>query len=135
MVFDSLLAQVKATARNRLQTGTATLKDGARINSTVEEMLEETTRNGEALAERRAYFKSFIAFLATLGKPAAWVSGMSDIVTNVKNIPYQSAARKTAVKSLIAQHAATLTPEAVGKWAKVMTQIDENCSAADPLEA
>ena len=133
MVFDSLLAQVKATARNRLQTGTATLKDGARINSTVEEMLEETPRNGEALKERREYFASFKTFLGTLGKSAAYVQGMADIVSNVKGLPYQSEGRKTAVKGLIAQHAATLNAEQVAKWAKVMTQIDENCSGADPL--
>lgn len=134
MVFDALLAQVKATARNRLQTGTATLKDGARINSTVEEMLEETPRNGEALKERREYFASFKAFLGTLGKSAAYVQGMADIVSNVKGLPFQSATRKETVKGLIVQHAATLNAEQVSKWQKIMTQIDENCTGADPLD-
>lgn len=134
LVFDALLAQVKATARNRLQTGTATLKDGARINSTVEEMLEETPRNGEALKERREYFASFKAFLGTLGKSAAYVQGMADIVTNVKGLPYQSQGRKDAVKAFVVQHAATLNAEQISKWQKIMTQIDENCSGADPLD-
>lgn len=133
MVFDALLAAIKATARNRLVSGTATLKDGQKINSTVEEMLEETTRNGAALAARREYMASFKAWLPSLGKPAPWNVGIFDIVSNVKNIPYQSAARKTLVKELVTSHAATLTAEQVAKWEKTMTTIDENASAADPL--
>jgi hypothetical protein len=134
LVFDSLFAQVKATARNRLVTGTATLKDGAKINETVEDMLAESARSGEALAQRRAYFTSFKTFLGTLGKSAAYVSGMADIVSNVKNIQFQSAARKEAIKALVVQHAATLDAESVSKWERVMTQIDEAASMADALD-
>jgi hypothetical protein len=60
---------------------------------------------------------------------------MFDIITNVKNIPYQSPTRKATVKDLVAQHAATLDAESVAKWERVMTQIDENCTAADPLDS
>lgn len=132
-VFDSVLAAVKATARNRLVSGTATLKSDNTIADTVEALLATGERSGEALKQRREYFNSFKAWLPSLGKSAAWVAGMFDIVSNVKNIPYQSAARKATVKDLVTQHAATLDAESVAKWERVMTQIDENCSAVDPL--
>lgn len=132
-VFDSVFAAVKATARNRLVSGTAELKPDNKIAETVEELLAAGERSGEALKQRREYFTNFKAWLATLGKSAGYVQGMYDIVSNVKNIPYQSEARKAAVSALVVQHAASLDAESQAKWERVMTQIDEACSSADPL--
>lgn len=132
-VFDAVLAAVKATARNKLISGTATLKPDNTIADTVEALIATAERSGEALKQRREYFNSFKAWLSTLGKTAGYVTGMFDIVSNVKNIPYQSDARKKAVKALVAQHAATLDADAIAKWERTMTQIDEACSAVDPL--
>jgi hypothetical protein len=134
-VFDAVLAAVKATARNRLVSGTATLKPDNTIADTIEALLATGERSGEALKQRREYFNSFKAWLPSTGKSAAWCLGMFDIITNVKNIPYQSPTRKATVKDLVAQHAATLDAESVAKWERVMTQIDENCTAADPLDS
>jgi len=133
MLFQAVWASVKATARNRLKSGTAQLKDGARIDSTLEEMLEVTGRNGEALAIRREYFASFKAFLPSLGKTAAWVQGIYDIVSNVKNLPYQSEARKTAIVGFVGQHASSLSTEDVAKWDRVISSILEAAQTADPL--
>ena len=132
-VFDAVLAAVKATARNKLVSGTATLKPDNTIADTVEALIATAERSGEALKQRREYFNSFKTWLASLGKSAGYVTGMFDIVSNVKNIPYQSDARKAAVKSLVSQHAATLSAEAIAKWERTMTQIDEAASAVDPL--
>ena len=49
-VFDAVLAAVKAQARNRLVSGTATLKPGLSIASTVEELIESGGNKGDALA-------------------------------------------------------------------------------------
>ncbi len=63
-VFDSVLASVKAQARNRLVSNTATLKEGLSIASTVEELLESGSNNkGEALANIREAGKAFAAFV------------------------------------------------------------------------
>jgi len=132
-VFDAVLAAVKATARNRLVSGTANLKPDNTIADTIEALLATGERSGEALKQRREYFNSFKAWLPSTGKSAPWCLGMFDIVSNVKNIPYQSEARKATVKDLIAQHAATLDTDSIAKWERIMTQIDENCTAPDPL--
>lgn len=132
-VFDAVLAAVKATARNRLVSGTATLKPDNTIADTIEALLATGERSGEALANRREYFKSFKEFLATLGKSAGYVAGMYDIASNVKNLPYQTDGRKTAVRDLVAQHAATLDAESIAKWERTMLQVTEATNAADPL--
>lgn len=132
-VFDAVLAAVKATARNRLVSGTATLKEGNTIAETVEALLEGGDRNGEALKNRRDYLNAFKAWLPSLGKSAAFCQGMFDIANNAKNIPYQSEARKAALLGLITDHAATLNPEQVSLWERTITSIAEFCKAPDPL--
>lgn len=133
-VFEATWAAVKAMARNRLESGTANLKDGLKIAETVEELLEAGGgRSGEALAARREFFASFKTYLGTLGKAAAWVAGMSDIVSNVKNIPYQSQARKESIKSLMEGYVAQATAEAVAKYEKTIQQVLDNAAAVDPL--
>lgn len=132
-VFDAVLAAVKATARNRLVSGTATLKDGNKIAETIEELLATGERSGEALKIRREYFASFKAWLPTLGKSAAWVQGIYDIVSNSKNLPYQSQARKDAIVGYLAAHADTLSAEDVSRFERVLLSLNELAQTADPL--
>lgn len=131
--FDAVFAAVKATARNRLQSGTATLKPDNKIAETLEELLESGERSGEALKNRRDFFAGFKAFLATLGKSAAYAQGVYDIAFNTKGLPYQSQARKDTVKTLVAQYGATLKPEDVLRYERTISAIDEQASQADPL--
>ena len=133
-VFDAVLAAVKATARNRLQSGTATLKPDNKIAETVEELLASGERSDKALKQRREYFASFKAWLPTLGKSAAYVQAVFDVTFNVKNIPYQTEQRKANIKALVTQHAATLTAEQAVLWERTMTSIVEACEAANPLD-
>lgn len=132
--FDAILAAVKATARNRLQSGTATLKPDNKIAETIEELLATGERSGEALKQRREYFASFKAWLPSLGKSAAYVQAVFDVTSNVKNIPYQTEQRKGNIKALVTQHAATLSAEQAVLWERTMTSIVEACEAANPLD-
>ena len=133
-VFEAVWAAVKAMARNRLESGTANLKDGLKIAETVEELLEAGGgRSGEALAARREFFAALKTYLGTLGKSAAYVAGMYDIISNVKNIPYQSPARKSAVKTIIEGYVAQASAEALSKYEKVIQSILDAAEAADPL--
>ena len=67
-VFDAVLAAVKAQARNKLVSGTATLKPGLSIASTVEELLESGGNKGDALAAVREFLAAFKAWLPKTGK-------------------------------------------------------------------
>lgn len=132
-VFDAVLAAVKATARNRLQSGTATLKEGNTIAETVEALLATGERSGEALKTRREYFASFKAWLPSLGKAAAFNTAVYDIVSNVKNIQYQTAKRKANILQLITDHAASLAAEDAARFERIIVQIGEACETAEEL--
>jgi len=132
-VFDAVLAAVKATARNRLQSGTATLKEGNTIAETVEALLATGERSGEALKTRREYFASFKAWLPSLGKAAAFNTAVYDIVSNVKNIQYQTAKRKANILQLITDHAASLSAEDATRFERIIVQIGEACETAEEL--
>lgn len=70
-IFNSIVAAVKGKARNALKTGTAELKDGAKIASTLAEVMEVGTPGGggaEALAAIRELKKDFAAWVASLKK-------------------------------------------------------------------
>ena len=67
-VFDAVLAAVKAQARNKLVSGTATLKPGLSIASTVEELLESGGNKGDALAAVREFLAAFKAWLPRLAR-------------------------------------------------------------------
>lgn len=132
-VFDAVLSAVKASARNKLFAGTVELREGNKIAETVEELLSSGERSGLALAIRREYFASFKSFLNGLGKSAAYVAGMYDIVSNTKNLPYQSDARKKAIIDLVTAHAASLPSELVAKYERTILNINDLCSKVDPL--
>lgn len=133
-VFDAVWAAVKATARNKLVSGTADLKEGNAIATTVEELLAASGgRSGEALETRRAFLASFKAWLPSLGKPTAFNAGLYDLVNASKNLPYVSDARKKLVDNTVAAFGATLSDELLAKYARLITNISELCNSADPL--
>lgn len=132
-VFDAVLAAVKASARNKLLTGTAKLKEGNKIAESVEELLATGQRGGEALKVRRDFLNAFKAWLPSLGKSSGFNVGIYDLVASTKNLPYMSDARKQAVVGYVANFAASLPAEDVQRFSRILTQIDELCSAADPL--
>ena len=132
-VFDSILSAVKASARNKLVSGSVELKDGNKIAETVEELIATPERSGEALALRREFFADFKAFLPSLGKSQAYCAGIYDIVSNVKGICNQSAARKNLIADLVGQFAGTLNAEKLGKYERLLTQIAEQVEAVSEL--
>lgn len=132
-VFDSLLAWVKASARNKLQTGTANLKDGNKIAETVEELLATTERNGAALQLRREFFQDLKAFLPSLGKSQAYNAQLYDIISNVKGISAQSEARKALISTTVGDFAATLDEAKLNAYSRIFGQIEEQIEAASEL--
>lgn len=133
-VFDSILAAVKAQARNRLQPGTANLKDGLKIASTVEELLASGGNTGEALKVLREMLAAFKAWLPSTGKSAAVQAAVYDLVSNRKTIALQSDDKKEKLRGYIANFAATLTEAQAGAWANNLTKLDEACNAVDALD-
>lgn len=132
-VFDAVLAAVKANARNKLVSGTATLKDGNKIAETVEELLATSERNGEALKARREFIIAFRNWLPTIGKSAAVAAGFAEIADKKAGIVYQSEGRKAALTQLLTDFAAALDAEKLSAWQRFIVAIVEECGKADPL--
>lgn len=133
-VYDAVCAQVRATVRNRLVNGTATLKDGASIPSNIDELLEGGDAQGEAVKRTNAYLASFKAWLPTLGKSAAYNDAMQAYVRAHKLIPAQTAEIKSKILSAITAHAATLKPEDAMQWKSSIDKIGDACKAVNPLD-
>jgi hypothetical protein len=133
-VFDAVFAAVKAAARNKLQSGTATLKEGATIASTVEELLATAERSGEALANRRDAIKAFVAFVPTTGKSAAVTAWVADQCKNVSGIQFQSQARKDLLLALVEAFVAALSAEQATKFSRFLTSLGEAASTAADLD-
>ncbi len=84
--FNAILSAVKAKARNALQSGTATLKDGLKIAETLEELFASGERSGEALKIKAEAIKSFKAYLQSTGKAAAYQFQVANWIVKAKDI-------------------------------------------------
>ncbi len=132
-VFDAVLAAVKASARNRLVSGTVELKEGNKIAETIEELLATGDRNGVALAMRREFFAALKDYLPSLGKSQAYCAQLYDIISNVKGISAQSAARKTLVNEVVSGFAAKLEAPKLEAYTRILLQINEQIEAVSEL--
>ena len=132
-LFDAMLAAVKASARNKLVSGTVELKDGNKIAESVEELLATGERSGAALALRREFFAAVKDYLPSLGKSQAYVAQLYDIISNVKGISAQSAARKGLISETVAGFAATLDAVKLDAYARIFNQIEEQLEAESEL--
>lgn len=68
-LYNSLLAAVKANGRNRLVSGSTTLRPGAKLPTTLEELVTPSENTSTVLADRRALFDYFKGYLAAMDKP------------------------------------------------------------------
>lgn len=133
-VSDAVLAAVRAKARNKLVSGTATLKDGLSIASTVEELIAEAERSGEALANRREAIKALVAFVPAAGKSAAVQAWVAEQCKNLAGIQFQSAARKQLLTDIAEAFASSLTPEQASKFSRFLIALTEAASAVASLD-
>lgn len=133
--FDSVLAAVKAQARNRLVSGTATLKDGAKIAETVEELLESGAGNkGDALAAVREMLAAFKAWLPKTGKSEKVQAAVYDLASNRKGLALQPQDKKDKFAGYLTNFAETLTEEQAARFSRPLIALSEACEANEALE-
>lgn len=133
-VFDAVFAAVKADARNKLETGTATLKEGATIASTVEELITVAERDGAAMLAFRAMLAAFKEFLTHSGKTAATQAAILTLASNKASLKLQPADMKARFLVHLTSFATSLTADQAGHFAKSLGNLEEACSAADALD-
>ena len=133
-VFDAVLAAVKAQARNRLVSGTATLKPGLTIASTVEELLESGGNKGDALAAVREFLAAFKAFLPSTGKSEKVQAAVYELARNKAAVAIQSDEKKEKFQVYLTSFASTLTPEQAARFSRSLLSLEEACAAGDALD-
>jgi len=134
-VFGAVFAAIKADARNKLVSGTATIKAGQKIASTVAELIEKAERSGAALAIVRDFNKAFAAYLeAHSGKSAAVQAVLNGMVKNRATIALSSEARRNALLSQLTAYAGTLSEEDTAKYTNIVLAISEACTSAVELD-
>ena len=133
-VFDAVLAAVKAQARNRLVSGTATLKPGLAIASTVEELLESGGNKGDALAAIREFLAAFKAWLPKTGKSEKVQSAVYELARNKSSVSLQSDDKKEKFAVYLSGFAATLNAEQVARFSRPLLALNEACEAGDALD-
>lgn len=133
--FDAVLAAVKAQARNKLISGTATLKDGQSIATTLEQLLESNTANrGDALAAVREMLAAFKAWLATTGKKESVQAAVYSLAANRTGLSLQSEEKKGKFLVYLADFAGKLTAAQADRFAKPLTALEEAATGGDPLD-
>ena len=134
-VFSALFAACKADARNKLQSGTATLKEGQKIASSVAELIEKSERTGAALAIVREFNKAFVAYLAAhSGKSTAVQAVLAGMARARSTIALCSEVRRNALLAQLAGLADTLNDEDTAKYQNTILAISEACTGAAELD-
>ena len=133
-VFDAVLAAVKAQARNRLVSGTATLKPGLTIASTVEELLESGGNKGDALAAVREFLAAFKAWLPKTGKSEKVQAAVYELARNKASVALQSDDKKEKFAVYLSGFAETLNAEQVARFSRPLLALNEACEAGDALD-
>ena len=133
-VFDAVLAAVKAQARNRLVSGTATLKPGLTIAATVEELLESGGNKGDALAAVREFLAAFKAWLPKTGKSEKVQAAVYELARNKASVALQSDDKKAKFAVYLAGFAETLNAEQVARFSRPLLALNEATEAGDALD-
>ena len=125
-VFDAVLAAVKAQARNKLVSGTATLKAGLSIAASVEELLESGGGNrGQALAIIREFQTAFKNWLPSTGKSAAVQSLALTYCKNREALALADEGRKAKFGVYLTDFASQLSAEDAAKFSRPLMALQE----------
>lgn len=131
----AMLASIKAQARNKLVSGTATLKDGNTIPTDWEGILAEGVRGGgEALAIAREAKAAFAEWMAKQGKSEAATNAVVGLFSNRQALQLQSATNKGKIKAYVESFAESLSEEALERISKPVEAVLAACEETAEVE-
>lgn len=128
---DSILAAVKAQARNKLIPGTATVKDGQKIAETWEELTAETLRDGSGLALAREFKNAFGEWVAKQGLSEAAANTLITLVGNKAALTLQQQGTKDKVKARLEAFAMSMDEAQVEKFMRPLEAAVNACSETE----
>lgn len=133
--FQAVLASIKAMARNKLVSKTVTLRPGAKIAETLEELFATPERDGAAIKLFREMLAGFTAFIAkTSGKSQLVQASIVQLAGSKKNILLQPAGNKAKLEAYMIDFATSLDADQAILWQRPIQGIVDACSGIDPLD-
>lgn len=133
----AIIAAVKAQARNKLNPGTATVKDGLKIPETWAELCAEGQRGqGEGLAILREVKAAFAEWLKLQNISEAAQNTLNTLFGNKAALAVQQKGTKDKVKARVEAFASTLADNLVERFERPLQSVIDACDAAaeaDPL--
>lgn len=125
----AILAQVKAQARNKLVSGTAELKPGAKIATNFAELTAEGDRagNGAALQAIRELKTLFAKWVAGLGKSAAAQALLNGLFGNKQALAVQAADNKAKMMQYVQDFAESLEEAQLEAGQKYLQSLLDVC--------
>lgn len=129
-LYDAVVASCKASARNKLVSGTIDLKDQAKIAENFEELLKEGDRRGnaEALKLAREVLASFSSYVQGLGKSQQAQAVIVGLFRNRQALSLQTDENKNKMKGYVSAYAETLEEKDLTRYSKYLTSVEEACA-------
>jgi hypothetical protein len=126
---NAILAQVKAQARNKLVSGTATLKEGKTIATNWDELTAEAegTGNPAALLAIRELKTAFGKWVSSLGKSQAAQTLLNTLFGNKQSLATQTTETKAKMVGYITEFAQTLDADALEKGKRYLDSLLAIC--------
>lgn len=128
---EAIAAAVKAQARNRLISGSTTLKPGAAISTTLEQLVAETERvgGGEALKTIRDCKVDFAAWVAGLGKSASTQDTLNVMFANKSSLRLQPQGHKDKMVDYVSQFAESLDADKLARYSRYLESVQDAAQA------
>lgn len=129
-VQNAIYAQVKAQARNKLVSGTATLKPGVTIATDWAGLTAEGGGNsGEGLAKVREVKALFAAWAKTLGKSDNAQATMNMLFGNKAALALQTEENRAKIEAYVGEFATTLEAAQLERYMSYLDSVIEACKA------
>jgi hypothetical protein len=128
-VQKSIYAQVKAQARNRLESGKAVLRSGMTIATDWASLTAELERQGggAGLLIYRQCVEALGKWIDTLGKSASGKAIILGFFSNKNSLATQDKATKEKMLGYITDFASSLSPEQLTTYEKYITNVADIC--------
>lgn len=131
----AILAAVKAQARNKLVSGTATVKDGLKIAEDWAELCAEGVRDGSGLALARDFKEAFKEFISKQNLAENAANTLVTLVSNKAALALQTESTKKKVEARLTAFAESLDAATLEKFMRPMDAAVASCQVgADPLD-
>lgn len=129
----AMVNAAKAQARNRLISGTATLKDGKTISDDWLTLTAESegVGNPAALLAVREVKEQFKKWVSSLGKSGAAQSLLNALFANKQSLTLQSTETKGKVENYVTEFASSLPVEALEKGQKYIQSVMDACKPVE----